>query len=93
MTDPMMLAESIDAIRVEGPYCADQAHRHVEVTVTEAEALLLAAALRLAEVIEPVECGFGDNICPACGEVAYADPLSHEPDCVLIAYRAAKEGK
>ena len=49
MTDPLALAEEIEREAEAGPHCADKAHRHVAITVTEADARLLAAALRFAE--------------------------------------------
>ncbi len=47
-TNPLALAAEIEPSKEPGAYCADKAHRHVQVSLTEADARLIAAALRLA---------------------------------------------
>ena len=46
---PLKLAEEFEPSTDPDAYCGDKSHRHVRVDLTEAEARMVAAALRLSE--------------------------------------------
>ena len=82
MTDPLKLAEEIEPSAEPGAYCADKSHRHVTLTVTEADARLLAAAIRLAEA--EVAWHTGSDVTPDHALAVQLFDARH-------AYRRAKE--
>jgi len=89
-TDPLALAEEIEPSKEPGAYCAQTWHPHVRLHLTEADARLLAAALRLAEAVtRHVDCEYGDSLCPACDGFDDA-PRRHNADCTFDAYRKAR---